>query len=191
MSRRHADNWSHPSHYLVDPYTWTWSPNGHDNGHEWPTATSFVQCQWPSHSEIQLFQKLTMKIHGQGHVRSKVRFDLQNSKVMIMVKFNPIAHIWGLEFNRYVCFSFRGNPTTFGWDIGNSIFDLENSKSRSWPRSNPMVTFEALEFNQYVCFWFRGNRTIFGWDIANSIFDLENSRSRSWPRSNPMVTSEP
>ena len=45
MSRRHADNWSHPSHYLVDPYTWTWSPNGHDHGHEWPTATSFVQCQ--------------------------------------------------------------------------------------------------------------------------------------------------
>ena len=191
MSRRHADNWSHPSHYLVDPYTWTWSPNGHDHGHEWPTATSFVQCQRPSHSEIQLFQNLTMKIHGQGHVRSKVKFDLQNSKVTVMVKFKPIAHIWGLEFNRYVCFSFRGNRTTFGWDIGNSIFDLENSRSRSWPRSNPLVTFEAFEFNQYVCFWFRGNPTIFGWDIANSIFDLENSRSRSWPRSNPMITSEP
>ena len=45
MSRRHADNWSHPSHYLVDPYTWPWSPNGHDHGHERPTATPFVQCQ--------------------------------------------------------------------------------------------------------------------------------------------------
>ena len=40
---RHADNWSHPGHYLVDPYTWPWSPNGH--GHEWPTATPFVKCQ--------------------------------------------------------------------------------------------------------------------------------------------------
>ena len=45
MSRRHADNWSHPGHYLVDPYTWPWSPNGHGHGHEWLTATPFVQCQ--------------------------------------------------------------------------------------------------------------------------------------------------
>ena len=73
----------------------------------------------------------------------KVTFDLENSKVKVMVKVNPIGHIWGLEFNLYVCFSFRGNRTTFGWDIANSIFDLENSKSRSWPRSNLMVTFEA------------------------------------------------
>ena len=58
------------------------------------------------------------------------------------VKVKPDGHIWALEFNRYVCFSFRGNRTIFGWDIANSIFDLENSRSRSWPRSNPMVTFE-------------------------------------------------
>ena len=121
----------------------------------------------------------------------KVTFEFQNSKVKVMVKVKLIVHIWGLEFNRNVCFSFRGNQTTFGWDTGNSIFDLENSRSRSWPRSNLMVTFEALEFNRYVCFSFRGNRTIFGWDIANSIFDLENSRLRSWPRSNPMVTFKP
>ena len=104
----------------------------------------------------------------------KVTFDLQISKIKIMVKVKPIGHIWGLEFNRYVRFSFRGNQTFFDWDIANSIFDLENSKSRSWPRSNLMtVTFEALEFNRYVCFSFHGNRTIFGWDLANSIFDLE------------------
>ena len=72
----------------------------------------------------------------------KVTFDLQNSKVKVMVKFKPIGHIWGLEFNRYVCFSFRGNRTTFGWDIGNSIFDLENSRSMSWPKSNLIVTFK-------------------------------------------------
>ena len=47
-----------------------------------------------------------------------------------------------LKRHRYVCFSFSGNRTIFGWDIGNSIFDLENSRSGSWPRSNPMVTFE-------------------------------------------------
>ena len=63
-------------------------------------------------------------------------------KVNVMAKVRPDGHIWALEFNRYVRFSFRGNRTTFGGDIANSIFDLENSRSRSWPRSNPMVTFE-------------------------------------------------
>ena len=42
-----------------------------------------------------------------------------------------------------VCFSFRGNPFIFGWDITNFMFDLENSSSKPWARSNPMVTFEA------------------------------------------------
>ena len=131
------------------------------------------------------------KIWPWKSIKGKFMFDLQNWKVKVMVKVKHIGHIWGLEFNRYVCSSVRGNRTTFGWDIGNSIFDIENSRSMSWPRSNLMVTFEALAFNRYVCFSFRGNRTIFGWDIANSIFDLENSRSMSWPRSNPMVTFEP
>ena len=126
----------------------------------------------PSHSEIQLFQNPWSRSCVWSKV--KVTFDLQISKVKIMVKVKPIGHIWGLEFNRYVCFLFRGNQTTFGWDIGNSIFDLENSR----PRSNLTVTFEALEFNRCVWFSFRGNRTIFGWDIANSIFDLEN---HIWP----------
>ena len=123
-----------------------------------------------------------------GHQMVKIAFDLENSNDKVMAKVKPIGHIWVLEFNRYICFSFLGNRTTFGWDIANSIFDLENSRSRSCPRSNPMVT--GLEINRYVCFSFCGNRTIFGWDTANSIFNLENSRSRSWPRSNPMVTFE-
>ena len=108
----------------------------------------------------------------------KVTFDIQISKVKVMVKVKPIGHIWGLEFNRYVCFLFRGNRTTFGWDIATSIFDLENSRSRSRLRSNLMAKSEALEFNRIACFSFHGNQTIFGWDRANSIFDLENSRCR-------------
>ena len=55
--------------------------------------------------------------------------------VKVMAKVKPDGHIWALEFNQYVCFSFRGNGTIFGWDIANPIFDLENSRSRSWPRS--------------------------------------------------------
>ena len=136
---------------------------------------------WPWKSMV----KVMCVIKSQGHIWPS------NFKGQDYGQVLPIGHIWGLEFNWYVCFSFRGNRTTFGWDIGNSISNLENPSSRSWPRSNLMVTFEALEFNWYVCFSFCGNRTIFGWDIANSIFDLENKRSRSWPRSNPMVTFEP
>ena len=52
-----------------------------------------------------------------------------------MAKVKPDGHIWALEFNRYVCFSFRGNRTIFGWDTANSIFDLEKSRSRSRPKS--------------------------------------------------------
>ena len=155
MSRRHADNWSHPSHYLVDPYTWPWSPNGHDHGHEWPAATSFVQCQ----SALPFWDTTISKFdHENPWSRSsvwskvKVTFDLQNSKVKVMVKFKPIGHIWGLEFNRYVCFSFQGNLT---------IFWLRYSKFYIWPwkfkvkvmaKVKPDGHIWALEFNQYACF---------------------------------------
>ena len=145
MSRRHADNWSHPGHYLVDPYTWPWSPNGHGHGHEWPTATPLCNVNRPSHSEIQLFQNLTMKIHGQSHVcgqRSRSHLTLKIQRSRLWLRSNLMVTFKALEFNRYVCFSFRGNRTIFGWDIANSIFDLENLRSRSWQRSNPMVTFE-------------------------------------------------
>ena len=159
MSWRHADNWSHPGHYLVDPYTWPWSPNGHGHGHghEWPTATPFVQCQ----SAFPFWDIAISKFdHENPCSRScvwskvKVTFDLQNSKVKIMVKVKPIRHIWGLEFNQYVCFSFPGNQTIFWWDIGNSIFDLEKSRSRSWSRSNPMVTFELQSSTDMFAFRF-------------------------------------
>ena len=64
-------------------------------------------------------------------------------KVKVKANVKSDGYIWGLEFNRCVRFSFRGNRTIFCWDIFNSILDLENSRSRSWPRSNPMVPFEA------------------------------------------------
>ena len=31
-----------------------------------------------------------------------------------MAKVNPICHIWSLEFNQYVCFSFRDSWNTDG-----------------------------------------------------------------------------
>ena len=53
------------------------------------------------------------------------KFHIWPWKFKVMAKVKPDGHIWALEFNRYVCFSFRGNQTIFGWDIANSIFDLE------------------------------------------------------------------
>ena len=79
-------------------------------------------------------------------------------KVKVMAKVKHDGHIWALEFNRYVCFSFRGNQTIFGWDIANSIFDIENSRSRSWPRSNPMVTFEPYSSIDMFAFYFMAIR---------------------------------
>ena len=238
MSRRHADNWSHLSHYLVDPYTWPWSPNGHDHGHEWPTATSFVQCQlalpfWDT--AISKFDHENPWSRSCMWSKVKVTFDLQNSKVKVMVKFKPIGHIWGLEFNRYICFMFRGNRSLLAeiqeipyltlkiqgqghgqgqtrWSYlspevqsiclllvswQSDHFWLRYSKFYIWSwkfkvkvmaKVKPYDHIWALEFNRYVCFSFRGNRTIFGWDIANSIFDLENSRSRS-PRKSTKIYS--
>ena len=56
-------------------------------------------------------------------------------KLKVRTKVKPDGHISALEFNWYVCFSFRGNRTIFGWDIANSIFDLEKSRSRSRRKS--------------------------------------------------------
>ena len=223
MSRRHADNWSHPGHYLVDPYTLPWSPNGHGHGHEWPTATPFVQCQ----SALPFWDTAISKFdHENPWSRScvwskvKVTFDLQNPKVKVMVKVKPIGHIWGLGYRKFHIWPWKFKVKVMVkvkldghiWGLGvQSIcllfvswqldhFWLRYRKFHIWPwkfkvkvmaKVKPDGHIWALEFNRYVCFSFRGNRTIFDWDIGNSIFDLENSRSRSWPRSNPMVKFEP
>ena len=194
MSRRHADNWSHPGHYLVDPYTWPWTTNGHGHGHEIPTATPFVQCQ----SALPFWGTAMSKFaHENPWSRScvwakvKVMFDLGNSKVKVMVKVKSDGHIWGLGIQS-ISLLFVSWQSDHFW--------LRYSKFYIWPwkfRVKVMAKVKtdghiwALESNRYVCFSFCGNRTIYGWDIANSIFDLEKSRSRSSPRSNPMVIFEP
>ena len=194
MSRRHADNWSHPGHYLVDPYTWPRSPNGHGHGHEWPTATPFVQCQ----SALPFWDTAISK------------FDHENpwSRSLCVVKGQ--GHVWPSKFKGHgygqvqthwshlrpgvqsICLLFVSWQSDHLW--------LRYSKFYIWPwkfKVKVMAKFRpdghiwALEFNRYVCFSLCGNGTIFGWDMANSIFDLEKSRSRSWSRSNPMVTFEP
>ena len=42
-----------------------------------------------------------------------------------MAKVKPDVHIWGQEFNQYVCFSFSGNRANFGKDIANPYLTLK------------------------------------------------------------------
>ena len=162
MSRRHADIWSHPGHYmyLVDPYTWPWSPNGQD--HIWPWK--FIcqghgqgQTHW-SHLRLGVEWICLLFVSWQSDhfwLRySKFPIWPWNVKVNVMAKVKSDGRIWGLEFNRYVCFSFRDNQNIFGRDIANSIFDLENSRSSSWAKSNPMVIIDALRSIDMFAFRF-------------------------------------
>ena len=59
-----------------------------------------------------------------------------------MGKVKPDGHIWALEFKPYVCFSFRGNRTIFGWDIANPCLTLKNlgqGHDESRPKSNQVI----------------------------------------------------
>ena len=196
MSRRHADIWSHLSHYLVDPYTWPWSPNGQD--HIWPSKFKYQghgQCQthWsylrprvqinmfafrfvaigPVLVEIYKNSYFTLKIQGQGHSQGQIWWSHLRPRVQSMCLLFVLwqsDHFW----QRYSQFHI------WPWKFRVKVMSKVKPNGHIW----------GLEINQYVCFLSRGNRTIFDWDIANSTFDLENSRSRSWPRSKPMVTFE-
>ena len=120
----------------------------------------------PCHGQGQIWLSLRPSVHSiclllilwqSNHLwlrYSKFQIWSWKFKVKVMDKVKSYGHIWGLEFNRYVCFLFRGNRTIFGWDIANSIFDLENSRSMSRPKSNPMVIFEAQSSIDMFAFCF-------------------------------------
>ena len=161
-------------------------------GHIWPwKLKNQGHCQgqtWWSHLRPKVQSMCLLFVSWQsdhfGLKYSKLHIWPWKIKVKVMAKVEPDGHIWGLKFNRYVCFSFRGNRTILGWDIANSMFDLENwSKVKVMAKVKPNSHIWGPVFNRYVYFLVCGNQTIFGWDIANSIFDLENSRSRSWRKS--------
>ena len=67
-----------------------------------PLPPPLCNVNRPSHSEIQLFQNLTMKIHGQGHVcgqssRSHLTFKIQRSRLWSssnpLVTFEPWSSV--------------------------------------------------------------------------------------------------
>ena len=69
-----------------------------------------------------------------------------------MAKDKPDGHIWGVEFNRYVCFWFQ---TFFGYDIANSI--CERTQFKSMAKVQPEGHIGGLEFNRYTWFLFHGS----------------------------------
>ena len=175
MSRRHADIWSHPGHYLVDPYTWPWSPNGWD--HIWPWK--FIcqghgqgQTQWshlrlgvewmfafcfmaigPLLVEIQQIPYLTLIYQGQGHGQGQIWWsDLRpriQSIYLLSVSWQS-DHFW----QRYSKFHI------WPWKFKVKVMAKVKPDGHTW----------GHKLNRCVCFSFRDNWTIFGWDIANSIF---------------------
>ena len=158
MSRRHAYNWNHPSHYLVD--------HTPDLGHQMVTVMVMkdlppsVQCQ----SALPLWDTAFSKFDdgnpwSSSYVWSnvKVTFDLQHSKVKVIVKIKPIGHIWGLEFN--ICLLFVPWQSDHFW--------LRYNKFHIWPWNFKVKVMAkvksdgfiwALDFNRCFCFSFRGNQ---------------------------------
>ena len=58
-------------------------------------------------------------------------------KVNVTTKVRYDGHISGLEFNRFVCFLFRGNRTIFGWDIANYIILTLKSQDQGHNENRP------------------------------------------------------
>ena len=168
---KHAGIWSHPGHYLVDPYTWPWSPNGHCHGHEWPTPIHFVQCLsvlpfWDTATCISKFDhenpwskpcmwskvKVTwswkFKGHGQGqtwwsHLRLKVQ------SICLLFVLWQLDHFW-LRYSKF---------HIWPWKFKAKVMAKVKLDGHIW----------SLKFNWYICFSFHGNWAIFGRYIANSI----------------------
>ena len=64
---------------------------------------NYLVMSWTTWSGFQVAQFATWKF----------------GRALSTVGIKPDGHIWGLEFNQYVCFSFLGNRAIFGWDMSN------------------------------------------------------------------------
>ena len=170
MNQRHPDIWSHHGHYPVDPYISPFKV----------MAKVKLDDHWGFQFILYAYLSFCVNQTIFGWYIANSTFDLENS-VKFMAKLQSYGHIWGIEFNRYVCFFVSWQSDHFWprysefhirpWKFKVKVMAKVKSYGHIW----------GLEFNRYVCFLFHGNQTIFGRDIVNSIFDLENSRSRSWP----------
>ena len=102
MSRRHTDIWSHPGHYLVDPYNW---PNGQD--HIWPWKFKY-QCHGQGQTHYHIsgleFKSIYLPFVSWQSDQFWLRYTKFHTwpwkfKVKVTTKVKSDGHIWGLEFN--------------------------------------------------------------------------------------------
>ena len=130
---------------------------------------------WPCHSEIQLFQNLTKKIHGQGHVCG------QRSSSCLTFKIQGQGYgqgqtQWSQLSPRVqsICLLFVSRQSDHFW--------LRYSKFYIWPwkfkvkvmaKVKPNGHIWALKFNPFVCFFV-------SWQSDH--FWLRYNKFHIWPR---------
>ena len=155
----------------------------------------------PSHPEIQLFQNLTMKIHGQGHVcgqrwRSRLTFKIQRSRLWSRSNTLVTFEAWSSIDMFAFCFVAIGPLLAEIQEIPYVNLKSQGRHMLTWKVKVVMAKVKpdghnwGLEFNQHVCFSFCGNRTIFGWDIAIPYLTLKNpgqGHDENRPKSNQVI----
>ena len=142
----------------------------------------------PPIPEMQLFKKMTLKIHV---------------KVMDEVKVQN--HNVSLTSYRLTSLSFHGNLATHGWVTTHIPFGprqwalpfLNYDFFKIWPWKSKVKVMDEVTVQSHnvgltsyrlTSLLFHVNRPSHSWITAFSKFDLENQGSRSWVRSQFKVT---
>ena len=102
----------------------------------------------PPIPEIGLFQKLTLKIQGQGHSQGQTRW--QSSRMDFMLRLPNCT-------DKHQMLIILTNPTPDIWIL--------RLTKLTWFREDCDDYIWCLEFNRNVCSSFHGNWTIFGWGL--------------------------
>ena len=106
---------------------------------------------------------------------NKLNIKFWKFKVPLMAKITTHHHIRGLEFKRFVCFSFHGGRCSF-MRYSKLKFDLEiwiQCHSQNWPKSNHIIDRSGPCLLTHICvtrFWSSYGRVI---DTTHNIKQLE------------------
>ena len=98
---------------------------GHTIGPVWYKLTSFS------------FHTNQTKNSGE---RAILKFDLETSKVKVMIEVKGQGHILYPVSNQCTSFSFHNNRTNQSWDMAKIVFDLEKNTSEIFKRKFAKIT---------------------------------------------------